>query len=100
MSTDVTQISITIPPRSMVLYHNYFMKMSKMRAAGRPESPRHSRTSLALKIDTFSKDFKQKPILFSPLSIAVLAVTLYLVTPDGLAILVALPEDHVRAKWA
>ena len=64
VSTDETQISITIPPRSMVLYHNYFRKMSKMRAAGRPEPPRHSRTSLALKIDTFSKDFKQKPILF------------------------------------
>ena len=64
VSTDETQISITIPPRSMVLYHNYFRKMSKMRAPGRPEPPRHSRTSLALKIDTFSKDFKQKPILF------------------------------------
>ena len=57
VSTDVTQISITIPPRSMVLYHNYFRKMSKMRAPGRPEPPRHSRTSLALKIDTFSMDF-------------------------------------------
>ena len=55
VSTDETQISITIPPRSMVLYHNYFRKMSKMRAPGRPEPPRHSRTSLALKIDTFFK---------------------------------------------
>ena len=53
VSTDETQISITIPPRSMVLYHNYFRKMLKMRAPGRPEPPRHSRTSLALKIDTF-----------------------------------------------
>ena len=57
VSTDVTQISITIPPRSMVLYHNYFRKMLKMRAPGRPEPPRHSRTSLALKIDTFSSSF-------------------------------------------
>ena len=53
VSTDVTQISITIPPRSMVLYHNDFRKISNMRAPGRPEPPRHSRTSLALKIYTF-----------------------------------------------
>ena len=43
VSTDVTQISITIPPRSMALHHNYFRKMLKMRAPGLTEPPRHSR---------------------------------------------------------
>ena len=46
VSTDVTQISITIPPRSMVLYHNYFKKISKMRAPGRPETARNKKNTL------------------------------------------------------